>query len=75
MGRKLNYKGKIIYVLSKYRTWYDKGIAVLAVLRNMELSDLGILMAVTKYLFGNHISTSTIIIVGACYWIFNVFTQ
>ena len=28
-------------------------------------------MAVAKYLFGDHISTLTIIILGVCYWIFN----
>lgn len=69
---KLNAKGRLIQALSKYRTWYDKGISVLAILRNMELSDLGILMAAAKYLFGDHLSTSTIVICGACYWVFNV---
>lgn len=72
MGSKLNRKGKLIQALSRYRTWYDKGISVLAILRNMELSDLGILMAAAKYLFGDHISTQTIVILGCCYWIFNV---
>lgn len=72
MEDKLNRKGRLINAMSRYRTWYDKGIAVLAILRNMELSDLGILMAAAKYLFGDHISTSTILILGGCYWIFNV---
>ena len=68
----LNWKGKLINGLSRYRTWYDKGISVLAIIRNMELSDLGILMAVAKYMFGDHISTKTILILGGCYWVFNV---
>ena len=68
----LNWKGKFINLLSRYRAYYDKGISVLAIIRNMELSDLGILMAATKYLFGEHISTSTIVILGIGYWIFNV---
>ncbi len=72
MGTKLNRKGRLIQALSRYRTWYDKGISVLAILRNMELSDLGILMAAAKYLFGDHLSTSTIVILGCCYWVFNV---
>lgn len=67
----LNWKGTLINAFSRYQTWYNKGISVLAVVRNMELSDLGILMAVAKYLFGDHISTSTILILGVCYWIFN----
>lgn len=72
---KLNWKGNLINALSQYRAYYDKGIAVLAIIRNMQLTDLGILMAVCKYLFGDHISTLTIIIIGACYWIFNVFVN
>ena len=72
MRQKLNWKGRLINTLSTYRTWYDKGVAVLAVIRNMELSDLGILMAVAKYLFGDHLSTGTIIVIGACYWVLNV---
>lgn len=75
MAAKLNRKGKLIQALSRYRTWYDKGISVLAILRNMELSDLGILMAAAKYLFGDHLSTSTIVLAGVCYWIFNVFVN
>jgi|TARA_R100001530_G_scaffold135851_1_gene114184 hypothetical protein len=72
MNVKLNWKGETIKALSRYRTFYDKGIAVLAILRNMELSDLGIMMAASKYLFGDHIETSTIVILGVAYWVFNV---
>lgn len=68
----LNWRGKIINGISHYRAYYDKGIMVLSVLRNMQITDLGILMGVCKYLFGDHISTSTIIIIGAVYWVFNV---
>ena len=68
----LNWKGKLINALSQYRAYYDKGISVLAIIRNMELTDLGILMAASKYLFGDHISTTTILILGACYWVVNV---
>jgi hypothetical protein len=28
-------------------------------------------MAVMKYLFGDHISTLTILLIGVCYWVFN----
>jgi len=70
--KKLSRRGMIIHLLSRYRAYYDKGIAVLAVIRNMELSDLGILMAAAKYLFGDHLSTGTIIFLGCCYWFFNV---
>lgn len=70
--KSLNWRGKLINGLSRYRAYYDKGIAVLAILRNMQITDLGILMAVAKYLFGDHISTWTIIIIGCCYWVFNV---
>jgi len=69
---KLTWKGCVIFQLSRYRTWYDKGIAVLAVLRNMQLTDIGILMAVAKYLVGDHIATSTIVWLGVCYWVFNI---
>ncbi len=68
----LNWKGKLINALSQYRAYYDKGVSVLAIIRNMELTDLGILMAASKYLFGDHISTTTILILGACYWVVNV---
>ena len=71
MVKGLNWKGKLINAFSRYQTWYNKGITVLAVVRNMELSDLGILMAAGKYLFGDHISTMSIVIIGGCYWIFN----
>ena len=71
MAERLNTKGQLIRVISTYRTWYDKGIQVLSVIRNMEVTDLGILMAVMKYLFGDHISTTAILLIGACYWIFN----
>lgn len=69
---KLNWRGRLINALSQYRAYYDKGIAVLAIIRNMEITDIGILMAVAKYLFGDHISTVTIIIIGGCYWVINV---
>ena len=72
MTKDLNWRGRIINGLSRYRAYYDKGIAVLAILRNMQITDLGILMATAKYLFGDHISTGTIILIGACYWVFNV---
>jgi len=72
MTKNLNWRGKLINAISQYRMYYDKGISVLAIIRNMEITDLGILMAVCKYLFGDHISTSTIIIIGACYWVINV---
>lgn len=72
MTKSLNWRGKLINALSRYRAYYDKGIAVLAILRNMELTDLGIMMAAAKYLFGDHISTLTIVILGGCYWVFNV---
>lgn len=72
MTKSLNWRGRLINVMSQYRTYYDKGIAVLAILRNMELTDLGIMMAAAKYLFGDHISTLTILIIGGCYWILNV---
>lgn len=72
MTKNLNWRGNLINALSQYRAYYDKGIAVLAIIRNMELTDLGILMAAAKYLFGDHISTSTILILGVCYWVVNV---
>ncbi len=43
----------------------------MSVIRNMEITDLGIFMAVAKYLFGDHISTQTILVVGLSYWILN----
>ena len=72
MTKHLNWKGNLINALSQYRAYYDKGIAVLAILRNMELTDLGIMMAAGKYLFGDHISTQTIVLIGIGYWILNV---
>ena len=72
MTKHLTWKGHVIRGLSRYRTYYDKGIAVLAILRNMELTDLGIMMAAAKYLFGDHVSTGTILLIGCAYWIFNV---
>lgn len=68
----LNWRGRLINGLSQYRAYYDKGISVLAVIRNMEITDLGILMAVAKYLFGDHIPTVWIIAFGVGYWIFNI---
>lgn len=38
----------------------------------MQITDLGILMAVAKYLFGDHLSTGLILMIGAGYWILNV---
>ena len=69
--RKRNWRGNLIAAISTYRAWYDKGIQVLSVVRNMEVTDLGILMAVMKYLFGDHISTLTILLIGVGYWVFN----
>jgi len=37
----------------------------------MEIKDIGILMAVVKYMFGDVLSNSTIILLGCCYWVFN----
>lgn len=72
MDKKLNWRGRLINGLSTYRTWYDKGISVLAVIRNMQITDLGILMGVAKYLFGDQLSTKLILLIGAGYWIMNV---
>ncbi|HEC62440.1 MAG TPA: hypothetical protein ENI27_09365 [bacterium] len=72
MSKDVNWKGKLINGLSQYRAYYDKGIAVLAIIRNMELTDLAIMTAAAKYLFGDHISTLAIIFLAGCYWVVNV---
>jgi hypothetical protein len=71
LPKRLNKKGKLIKVISTYRTWYKKGIEVMSVIRNMEMSDLAILMAATKYLFGEYIPTFVIVLLGVGYWVFN----
>jgi hypothetical protein len=71
MHPKNNWKGNLIKAISTYRTWYDKGIQVLAVVRNMEFKDIAILMAAVKFFFGDVLADSTIIILGGCYWVFN----
>ena len=75
MTKPLNWKGKVINALSQYRAYYDKGIAVLAIIRNMELTDIGILMGVAKYMFGDQISTATIVKIGLAYWVVNLFVN
>lgn len=64
-------RSALIHSFSKLNIWYGKGIQVLAFIRNVEITDIGILMAIAKYFFGDSISNSTIVIVGAGYWVLN----
>jgi hypothetical protein len=61
----------LIASFSKLNVWYGKGIQVLAFIRNVEITDIGILMAIGKYFFGDSISNTTIIMIGAGYWVLN----
>jgi len=63
------YKG--IRIFSKWKVWYDKGIAVLSVIRNVQIMDLGVIMGVSKYLFGDQLSNWQIVSLGILYWILN----
>lgn len=56
---------------SKLNVWYGKGIQVLAFIRNVEITDIGILMAIAKYFFGDSLSNGTIIMIGGGYWVLN----
>jgi len=56
---------------AKLNCWYAKGIAVLSFVRNMEITDIGILMGVAKYLFGDALSSWQIVGIGAGYWTLN----
>ena len=56
---------------AKWKVWYDKGIGVLSVIRNVQLMDLGIIMALAKYMFGDQLSNAQIIAIGASYWVLN----
>ena len=51
-----------------WKLWYDKGVAIFASMRMVEITDIAILMAAFKFLFGDGISMWWVVLVGVVYY-------